>query len=144
MRGSIVGVIAAVFGLVAGALVQPAATSPDDAEGAQRNVVLTQELKATIDGTDSPVVMLELTYPPGAGTPKPQHAGSVFVYGIEGAITSQIEGQPLQTYTQGDTCFEPAGALHLVARHASADQPAKVLAVFLAKKGEQQLTTLMK
>lgn len=144
MRGYIVGVVSAVFGLVAGALAQPAATGPDNAGGAQRKVVLTQELKETIDGTDSQVVTLELTYPPGAGTPKHQHAGSVFVYVIEGAIESQIEGQPLQTYKQGETFFVPAGAMHLVARNASAEKPAKFLAVFLTKKGEQQLTTLVK
>jgi hypothetical protein len=58
MHGSIVGVIAAIVGLLAGALAQPAATSPDDADGARRNVVLTQELKTTIDGQDAQVVML--------------------------------------------------------------------------------------
>jgi quercetin dioxygenase-like cupin family protein len=144
MHGYIVGVVCAVFGFVAGVHAQPATTSPDDADGAQRKVVLTQELKETIDGKASQVVVLELTYPPGAGTPKHQHAGLVFVYVIEGAVESQIEGQPLQTYKEGETFFEPAGALHLVARHASADKPAKFLAVFLTKTGEPQLTTLVK
>jgi quercetin dioxygenase-like cupin family protein len=125
--GSIVGVIAAVFGLVAGALAQPAATSPGDADGARRNVGLTQELQETIDGTDAHVVMRELIDPSGAGMPTHQPAGSVFVSVIEGAMASQIEGQPLQTHTPGEACFAPAGAMPLVARHASADNSAKFL-----------------
>jgi quercetin dioxygenase-like cupin family protein len=112
--------------------------------GAERKIVLDHELKEAIDGKDARVAMVELTYPPGTGTPKHQHAGSVFVYVIEGAIESQVEGQPLQTYKQGEAFFEPAGAMHLVSRNASADKPAKFLAVFLTEKGAQQLTTIVK
>lgn len=144
MHRYIVGVASAIFGLVGGTLAQPAAASPSQADGAERKVVLDHELKEAIDGKHARVAMVELTYPPGTGTPKHQHAGSVFVYVIEGAIESQVEGQPLQTYKQGEAFFEPAGAMHLVSRNASADKPAKFLAVFLTEKGAQQLTTIVK
>ena len=102
MHRYIVGVASAIFGLVGGTLAQPAAMSPSQADGAERKVVLDHELKEAIDGKHARVAMVEVTYPPGTGTPKHQHAGSVFVYVIEGAIESQVEGQPLQTYKQGE------------------------------------------
>jgi quercetin dioxygenase-like cupin family protein len=106
--------------------------------------VLTQELKEKIGGKDSQVVMVEVTYPPGAGALKHHHAGPVFVYVIEGEFESQVEGQPSRIYKQGETFFEPAGAVHAVSRNASTDKPTKFLAVFLSEKGEQHLTTLIK
>jgi Uncharacterized conserved protein, contains double-stranded beta-helix domain len=120
-----------------------AAPGKEEDGRASRKVVLTQELKEKIDGKESQVVMLELTYSPGAGTPKHRHPAPVFVHLVEGTIESQIEGQPPKTYTQGGTFFEPAGAVHVVSRNASRDKPAKFLAVFLAEKGKKQFTTLV-
>ncbi len=47
---------------------------------------------------------------------------------------------PAKVYQAGETFFEPAGSRHLVSENASATEPARLLAVFVADAGAQ-LTT---
>lgn len=88
--------------------------------------------------------MLELTYPPGNSTPPHHHTGAVFVYVLEGALKSEVTGQPLKIYHQGESFFEPAGGIHLVPGNGSTDKPVKFLAMLFTKKDEKQLTIMEK
>jgi quercetin dioxygenase-like cupin family protein len=71
-------------------------------------------------------------FPPNAYTPAHRHPGSVTAYVLKGAIRSQMDGGPATVYQQGQTWFEPPGALHAFAENASATEPAELLAVFVA------------
>ncbi|MFE0755552.1 cupin domain-containing protein [Inquilinus sp. NPDC058860] len=71
-------------------------------------------------------------FPPGAYTPAHRHPGSVTAFVIAGAVRSQLAGEPPRTFGPGTTWFEPPGALHLFAENASATEPARILAVFVA------------
>ena len=47
----------------------------------------------------------------------------------------RLGGQPVATYTAGQSFFEPDGSVHLFAENASTTQPAKILAVFVHRDG---------
>jgi quercetin dioxygenase-like cupin family protein len=144
MQTLITWMIGAALGLGPIAYAQQTATDQSSHNTIMRKTLLTQALKAKIDGKESQVIMLELTYPPGNSTPPHHHTGSVFVYVLEGALESQVEGQPLKIYQQGETFFEPIGATHLVSGNANADKPTKFLAIFFTEKRKQPLTIMGK
>ena len=71
-------------------------------------------------------------YPPGAFTPQHRHPGSVTAFVLKGTLRSQLAGGPAETFTAGQTWFEPPGAIHVFAENASAAEPAQLLAIFVA------------
>ena len=81
------------------------------------------------------LVLVEVTYPPGASSPAHLHANGVMAFVISGAIASKVNDQPEQTYGTGEAWWEPEGAVHRVSRNASATEAAKLLAIFVAPKG---------
>jgi len=91
-------------------------------------------------GTD--VVIVTAEYAPGAGTPPHEHPGHTYAYVLEGAVASQLEGQPLRTYTAGQMWSEDPHQHHLVCKNASATAPAKLLVVFVVPHGETLETYL--
>ena len=85
-------------------------------------------------------------YAPGAASPAHRHANSAFIYAyvISGEIESQVGDGPKRVYHAGESFFEEPGAVHRVSRNASATQPAKLLAVFVADSNDTVLTTPIK
>jgi quercetin dioxygenase-like cupin family protein len=86
---------------------------------------------------------IKVHYAPGDATPPHRHAQSAFImaYVLDGAIQSQVEGEPLRTYHAGETWTEGPGAHHIVGRNASSSEPADLLVVFVAAK-DDVLTTM--
>jgi quercetin dioxygenase-like cupin family protein len=118
----------------AGAAVNAAYT---DADGTAKQV--RSEALPNVPGKNLTAVLV--TYPPGGKSSKHHHAGSVFAYVISGAIRSKVSGQgPAKVYQAGESFFEPPGSEHLVSENASANEPASLLAVFVADGGAK-LTT---
>jgi len=84
---------------------------------------------------DWEVTASHVDYPPGrVGTPH-KHPGFTLAYVLEGSVVAKITGQEERIYTVGQAFFEPPGSVHEVSRNASQTQPAKLLAINLAKKG---------
>jgi quercetin dioxygenase-like cupin family protein len=79
-----------------------------------------------------------VTFPPAAHA-LPHRHGDAFVYAyvLEGAVSSQLEGQPAHVYHQGENWSEPPGAHHVATENASGTEEAKLLVVFVATTGEQ-------
>ncbi|MBB4000331.1 cupin domain-containing protein [Aureimonas pseudogalii] len=71
-------------------------------------------------------------FPPSAFTPEHRHPGSVTAYVLSGAIRSQLAGAKVETYSAGQTWFEPPGIVHDFAENASSTQSANLLATFVA------------
>ncbi|RWX74764.1 cupin domain-containing protein [Neorhizobium lilium] len=71
-------------------------------------------------------------FPPNAYTPKHRHPGSVTAYVLSGTIQSQIAGESAETYSAGQTWFEPTGAVHSFAHNISFTEDADLLAIFVA------------
>jgi quercetin dioxygenase-like cupin family protein len=88
------------------------------------------------------VTIVRVFYGPGGFTRAHRHAGSVTAYITKGEIRSQLAGGAVETFTVGQSFFEPPGATHLVSANASNTEPAELIAVFVADEGAQ-LTTLI-
>jgi quercetin dioxygenase-like cupin family protein len=88
------------------------------------------------------VTIVRVTYGPGSFTRPHRHAGSVTAYITKGDVRSQLGGGPLETFTAGQSFFEPPGATHLVSANASSTEPAELIAVFVADEGAQLTTYL--
>ena len=88
------------------------------------------------------VTIVRVTYGPGGFTRPHRHAGSVTAYITKGEVRSQLGGGPLETFTVGQSFFEPPGATHLVSANASNTEPAELIAVFVADEGAQLTTYL--
>ena len=67
----------------------------------------------------------------------PHRHGQAFVYAyvLQGAIRSQLEGQPAQIYGTGQSWHEDPGSHHLLTENSSASEPARLLVVFVADTG---------
>ena len=88
------------------------------------------------------VTIVRVTYGPGGFTRPHRHAGSVTAYITKGEVRSQLGGGPVETFTVGQSFFEPPGTIHLVSANASNTEPAEMIAVFVADEGAQ-LTTFI-
>jgi quercetin dioxygenase-like cupin family protein len=81
------------------------------------------------------IVLIEVNYPPGTGSPAHLHANGVMAFVVAGTIISQLGEGPEETFHAGEAWWEPAGTIHRVSRNASATAPASLLAVYIAPPG---------
>ncbi|HBO1236290.1 cupin domain-containing protein [Pseudomonas aeruginosa] len=87
-------------------------------------------------------LMLTVSFKPGQVSAPHVHPGSVFVYVLEGTVQTQLEGGPVETYTVGQSWYEPANVPHLLARNPDPMKPAKLLVWELLKEGDPILKPL--
>ncbi|MDB6443649.1 MULTISPECIES: cupin domain-containing protein [Pseudomonas] len=87
-------------------------------------------------------MMLTVDYAPGQSSIAHKHEGTAMAYVLEGAITSQVKGEPATTYKAGEFWYEAAGSEHLVSKNASATEPAKLLVFMVMGKDEAVLIPL--
>ncbi len=80
-------------------------------------------------------VALEVTLPPGSDSPPHRHNAHTFVYVLEGNVEMQVAGGELQRLGPGGTFYENPDDVHTVSRNSSDTEPAKILVVFIKKKG---------
>lgn len=133
------GALALVFGgAIAGWYCASVPSATGD-EGAKVAPVFAYDLP-NLPGHKMTGVLVE--YAPGASSPPHHHTakGSVVAYVLEGAIRSKVNDGPVTVYEAGESWIEPPGAAHSVSANASANEPARLLAVFVAEDGAE-LTT---
>jgi len=118
-----------------------AATAPGAAAFAQqrpapgtatRRDVIKQQLPGE---PERELILVEVTYPAGTGSPAHLHANGVMAFVVSGSIASQVGDGPEQAYRAGDAWWEPPGSIHRVSRNASSTEPATLLAIYIAPKG---------
>ena len=101
------------------------------AQGAStRRDVIKQELPG-----ERALSLVEVTYPPGTGSPAHLHVNGVMAFVVEGAIASKVGDEPERTFRAGEAWWEPPGAIHRVSRNASPTEPATLLAIYIAPRG---------
>ncbi len=105
-----------------------------EAGGKESHALLMQQ--ALSDAKGKQVTMLTVNYAPGTSSDAHVHPGSVFAYVLEGAVVSQLEGQPERTYHKGESWYEPPRTGHLVSRNASDKEPAALLVLAISEQGE--------
>jgi quercetin dioxygenase-like cupin family protein len=106
----------------------PAAADPPADKPARTRLALSQALPA-LDGHHLNARITEVTYEPGGRSPPHSHPCPVMVYVVEGAIRTQVKGEPEAVYQAGQTFFEAANGVHQVSANASARAPAKFVAI---------------
>lgn len=112
---------------------QMANADMDSAAGARPKTVVTPvSCEKLPDVPGKSITTVIVAFPPNGFTPRHRHPGSVSAFVLKGTLRSQLEGAPAGTYTQGQTWFEPPGAVHLFAENASTTEPAELLATFVA------------
>ncbi|MEV0164385.1 quercetin dioxygenase-like cupin family protein [Nonomuraea fuscirosea] len=79
-----------------------------------------------------------VAFPPG-GRSVPHRHGNAFVYAyvVEGTMRSQLGGEPVRTYRQGEFWVEAPGAHHVLTENASQSEPAKLVVVYISNTGEK-------
>ena len=78
------------------------------------------------------ITTMLVDFPPGVGVPSHRHAGSVTAYVLKGVLRSQLNAEPVGTFSVGGTWFEPPGTLHTMVENASSTEPAQIMAIFVA------------
>jgi quercetin dioxygenase-like cupin family protein len=88
------------------------------------------------------MIVVVVTYPPGAKSAVHRHAPSAFIYAyvLSGSIRSQVDDGPAKVYHAGEGFYEDPGAQHRVSENASASEPASLLAAFIVDPRENPLT----
>jgi quercetin dioxygenase-like cupin family protein len=81
------------------------------------------------------ITSMVVDFPPNAFTAEHHHEADLYVYVLQGTIRSQLGGQGVETYTAGQSFFEPDGSTHMFAENASTSEPARILAVFVHREG---------
>ena len=130
-----VGVVAAAAAAPVAAVAsqQPSATpaSPHPSETTSPLV------KQPLPNVRGKTFTSEIVYFPPNARAVPHRHGSAFVYAyvLEGTVRSQLGGEPVRTYHQGQNWVEPPDAHHLLTENTSRTKPAKLLVIFISDTG---------
>lgn len=108
------------------------ALAPAYAQTSAVNELLQTDLA---DDGDREIVVLEVTYPPGASSPPHRHNAHTIVYVLEGTVVMQVAGGDRLTLTAGEVFHETPHDVHSVSMNASDTEPAKILVFFLKERG---------
>ena len=106
------------------------ATGPRETE----RVVLTGTLSSAEEPLQE-IKAMEVSYGPGGASPPHSHGCHVLAYITQGALRSQLLGEPERTYQAGTAFLERPEQTHLVSANARTDGPARFLAVFICQHG---------
>jgi quercetin dioxygenase-like cupin family protein len=83
-----------------------------------------------MNGDHLKTVGVEVSYAPGASSVPHSHPCAVTGYVLQGAIRTQVRGEPEAVYQAGQSFYEPPNGVHQVSANASGTEPARLLAVF--------------
>lgn len=85
------------------------------------------------------LVAVEVLFPPGASSPRHTHPAFVYAYVLSGEIVSAVGKDEPRLYRTGESWHEAPGADHRVTRNPSKRAPARLLVVFVANAGADDL-----
>ena len=123
--------LASMLAMVAASTSAPSLAASEGAKSSRRDVI-----KQTLPGEPPrEITLVEVTYPPGTGSPPHQHANGVMAFVVSGSIASKVGDAAEQTFHAGEAWWEPVGAVHRVSRNASSTEPATLLAIYVAPTG---------
>jgi quercetin dioxygenase-like cupin family protein len=88
------------------------------------------------DQPDKEIIVQRIELAPGAAALPHAHPGMVTGYVISGRLEFQVKGEPLLQLKAGDTFFEPAGSLHMVARNPDDKEKTVLIAFVINPKGQ--------
>lgn len=107
---------------------QQATSTPPD--GAHARVAFSHAL-SQMHGDQLKATVVEVTYGPGGSSPSHSHPCPVIGYVLEGALRTQVAGEPEAVYKAGQSFYEGPNGVHQISANASAKEPVKFLAYFV-------------
>src|SRR5260370_35331304 len=135
--------IRTVLTLVAGIGVGVAVTFSADHDH-HKAVKVTQlsqrDIIEKLDGKAASATVVEVTFEPGQKDSPHRHTGPVFGYVLEGEYEHALDDERVKKYKAGDTFYNPAGSVHLVARNPSGKTRTGLLAVILHSRDTNDTT----
>ena len=84
-----------------------------------------------LNGGHLRATLVEVYYGPGEASPPHSHPCAVVGYVVQGAIRTQVKGEPLAVYKAGESFYEAPNSVHAISANASATEPAKFVAYFI-------------
>ena len=96
--------------------------------------ILFQQALPNVQGKTFTSAVVDL--PPGARAVPHRHPGFVYAYVLEGTVRSELEGEPVRTYHQGEHWVEQPGVHHVLTENTSRTEQAKLLVVFVTNTGD--------
>jgi quercetin dioxygenase-like cupin family protein len=106
----------------------------DHAPAKDRARILLSESLSKLDGDHLKAVLLEVNYGPGESSLPHSHPCAVIGYVVDGALRTQVKGQPETTYKAGESFYEAPNGVHLVSANASSTEPAKLVAYLICDR----------
>jgi quercetin dioxygenase-like cupin family protein len=128
------------IGMVAALLASSVGTAHGASDGSTVSTTFSGQIP-NIPGKS--LTTVTVSYAPGGSSTGHRHPATAYIwaYVIEGAILSQVEGEPAHVYRAGESFTENPGAHHMRSENASKTKPAKLLAVFVVNTSEKELVT---
>ena len=127
--------LTAGFIVAAAANVLSAKQAPANESLAEKVSPLFQTALPNVEGKTFTSVIVE--FPPAARAAPHRHgAAFVYAYVLAGTLRSQLDDEPIRTYREGESWFEPPGAHHVLTENPSATESAKLLVIFISKTGD--------
>jgi quercetin dioxygenase-like cupin family protein len=96
-------------------------------------LVISQPLP-NMHGDHLKVFLEEVVYGPGEASPPHSHPCPVMGYVVEGAVRTQVKGEPERVYRAGDSFYEARDGIHLVSANASSTESAKLVAYLICDR----------
>lgn len=93
-------------------------------------VALSQPLPK-LNGDHLKATLVEVHYGPGEASPQHSHPCAVIGYVVEGALRTQVKGEPEAIYKAGESFYEAPNGVHVVSANASQTEPAAFIAYFV-------------
>ena len=98
--------------------------TPTDGGGAssgktERARVVFTHVLPDLDGRRLKATVVEVTYGPGESSHPHSHPCAVIAYVLEGALRTQVKGEPEAVYRAGESFYEAANGVHQVSANAS-------------------------
>jgi quercetin dioxygenase-like cupin family protein len=121
--------LAVAFGVVVGACGISLAAHEHEGNETVR-LIAERSINEKVDGKETKVSMVEVSYGPGEEGKPHRHPGPIFGYVLEGEYELGLDDKPAKTLKVGETFYEPTGALHRVGRNPGSKKT-RVLAVLL-------------
>jgi len=123
------------FALAATMFGVPRLFAADEVKPVQARPVFSEKLP-NVPGKTLTGVLVQ--YAPGGKSASHAHAGSVYAYVLSGKVRSENSATgPARVYAAGEGFFEPPGSTHTISENASDQEPASLLAIFVADDGAQ-------
>jgi quercetin dioxygenase-like cupin family protein len=87
-----------------------------------------------VDGRHLKATIVEVTYGPGEASTPHSHPCAVMGTMVEGALRTQVKGEPERIYKAGESFYEAPNGLHQVSANASQQGRAKFIAYFVCDR----------